>query len=152
MLGEIWQNWWNCTTTKRLKELKIAIEVFHLVFGAVYQDHIFKFKSFYYSLHSNSGITPTFEILLCLYDFLSWNFIFCSYWVIRILNFERLAWEKPPIAASPVFSLFYVVLIPTYFENLGHLQLEGLESSKILYKILVAKKKKRIFFSQPRFW
>ena len=26
----------NCTTTKRLKELKIAIEVFHMVFGAVF--------------------------------------------------------------------------------------------------------------------
>ena len=51
----------NCTTTKRLKELKIAIEVFHMVFGAVYQDHFFKFKSFYYSLHPNSGITPNFE-------------------------------------------------------------------------------------------
>ena len=48
-------------------------------------------------------------------------------------------------------SLFYVVLNPTYFENLGHLQLEGFESSKFLSKILVAKKKKD-FFSQPRFW
>ena len=48
-------------------------------------------------------------------------------------------------------SLFYVVLIPTYFKNLGHLQLEGFQSSKILPEILVAKKKKD-FFSQPRFW
>ena len=61
----------NCTTTKGLKELKIAIEVFHMVFGAVYPDHIFKLKSFYYSLHPNNGITPNFENLLCLYDFLS---------------------------------------------------------------------------------
>ena len=44
-----------------LKELKIAIEVFHMVFGAVYQDHLFKFKNFYFSLHPNSGITPNFE-------------------------------------------------------------------------------------------
>ena len=51
----------NCTTTKRLKELKIAIEVFHMVFGAEYQDHIFKLKVFYFSLHPNSGITPSFE-------------------------------------------------------------------------------------------
>ena len=36
----------NCTTTKRLKELKIAIEVFHMVFGAIYQDHFFKLKIF----------------------------------------------------------------------------------------------------------
>ena len=47
--------------TKKLKELKIAIEVFHLVFGAVYQDHFLKLKSFYYSLHPNSSITPNFE-------------------------------------------------------------------------------------------
>ena len=44
-------------------------------------------------------------------------------------------------------SLFYVVLIPTYFENLGHLQLERFESSKFLSKILVAKKKKGFFFA-----
>ena len=42
-------------------ELKIAIEVFHMVFGAVYQDHFFKLKSFCYSLHPNNGITPNFE-------------------------------------------------------------------------------------------
>ena len=48
-------------------------------------------------------------------------------------------------------SLFYVVSIPTYFKNLGHLQLEGFQSSKFFFKILVAKKKKD-FFSQPRFW
>ena len=36
---------------------------------------------------------------------------------LEFLNFGRLAWEKPPIAASPVFSLFYVVLIPTYIRN-----------------------------------
>ena len=46
---------------KGLKELKIAIEVFHMVFGAVYQDHFFKLKSFYYSFHPNNGITPNFE-------------------------------------------------------------------------------------------
>ena len=40
---------------------QIAIEVFHMVFGAIYQDHIFKFKNSYYSLHPNSGITPNFE-------------------------------------------------------------------------------------------
>ena len=50
--------------------------------------------------------------------------------------------------ASPVFSLFYVVLIPTYFENLGHLQLEGFESSKFFSKILVAKKKRFFFRNQ----
>ena len=60
---------------------------------------------------------------------------------LEFLNFGGLAWEKPCIAASPVFSLFYVVLIPTYFENLGHIQLEGFQSSKFLSKILVAKKK-----------
>ena len=60
---------------------------------------------------------------------------------LKFLRFGGLAGEKPPIAASPVFSLFYVVLNPTYFENLGHLQLEGFKSSKILSKILVAKKK-----------
>ena len=70
---------------------------------------------------------------------------------LEFLNFVGLAWEKPPIAASPVFSLFYVVLIPTYFENLGHLQLEGFESSKFLTKILVAKKKKDIFFRNQDF-
>ena len=51
----------NCTTTERLKKLKIAIEVFDMVFGAVYQDHFLKLKSFYHSLHPNSGITPNFE-------------------------------------------------------------------------------------------
>ena len=34
-----------------MQELKIAIEVFHMVFGAIYQDHFFKLKSFHYSLH-----------------------------------------------------------------------------------------------------
>ena len=70
---------------------------------------------------------------------------------LEFLNFGGLAWEKPPIAASPVFSLLYVVLIPTYFENLGHLQLEGFESSKFLSKILVAKKKKGFFFRNQDF-
>ena len=51
----------NCTTTEKLKELKIAIEVFHMVFGVVYHNHFFKIKSFYYLLHPNSGITPNFE-------------------------------------------------------------------------------------------
>ena len=51
---------------------------------------------------------------------------------LKFLNFGGPAWEKPPIAASPVFFLFYVVLIPTYFENLGHLQLERFKSSKFL--------------------
>ena len=67
---------------------------------------------------------------------------------LDFLIFGGLAWEKPRIAASPVFSLFYVVLIPTYFENLGHLQLEGFESSKFLTKILVAKKKGFFFRNQ----
>ena len=52
----------NCTTTKRLKELKIAIEVFDMVFGAVYQDHFFKFKFFYHSLHPNSDADKLFDI------------------------------------------------------------------------------------------
>ena len=30
---------------------QIAIEVFHMVFGAIYQDHFFKLKKFYFSLH-----------------------------------------------------------------------------------------------------
>ena len=34
-----------------MQELKIAIEVFHMVFGAIYQDHFFKFKNVYFSLH-----------------------------------------------------------------------------------------------------
>ena len=51
---------------------------------------------------------------------------------LKFLNFGGLAWEKRPIAATPVFSLFYVVLIPTYFENLGHLQLERFKSSNFL--------------------
>ena len=34
-----------------MQELKIVIEVFHMVFGAIYQDHFFKFKNFYFSLH-----------------------------------------------------------------------------------------------------
>ena len=29
-----------------MQELKIAIEVFHMVFGAIYQDHFFKLKIF----------------------------------------------------------------------------------------------------------
>ena len=29
-----------------MQELKIAIEVFHMVFGAIYQDHFFKLKNF----------------------------------------------------------------------------------------------------------
>ena len=29
-----------------MQELKIAIEVFHMVFGATYQDHFFKLKNF----------------------------------------------------------------------------------------------------------
>ena len=62
--------------------------------------------------------------------------------MIRIFEVWRTRLRKPRIATSPVFSLFYVVLIPTYFENLRHLQLEGFESSKFLSKILVAKKKK----------
>ena len=70
---------------------------------------------------------------------------------LEFLNFGGLAWEKPRIAASPVFSLFYHVLIPTYFENLGHLQLEGFQSSKFLSKILVAKKKKGFFFCNQDF-
>ena len=44
-------------------------------------------------------------------------------------------------------SLFYVVLIPMYFKNIGHLQLEGFQSSKFLSKILVAKKKKGFLFA-----
>ena len=36
-----------------MQELKIVIEVFHMVFGAIYQDHFFKFKNFYFSLHPN---------------------------------------------------------------------------------------------------
>ena len=35
----------------------------------------------------------------------------------------------------------------TYFENLGHLKLEGFESSKFLSKILVAKKERGFFFA-----
>ena len=34
-----------------MQEIKIAIEVFHMVFGAIYQDHFFKLKNFYFSLH-----------------------------------------------------------------------------------------------------
>ena len=34
-----------------VQELKITKEVFHLIFGAIYQDHFFKFKNFYFSLH-----------------------------------------------------------------------------------------------------
>ena len=36
----------------RVQELKIVIEVFYTVFGAKNQDHFFKCKSFYFSLHS----------------------------------------------------------------------------------------------------
>ena len=36
------------------------------------------------------------------------------------------------MAAIPVFALFYVVSIPTYFENLGHLRLERFKSLKLL--------------------
>ena len=39
-----------------MQELKIVIEVFHMVFGAIYQDHFFKFKNFYFSLHPNAHI------------------------------------------------------------------------------------------------
>ena len=67
---------------------------------------------------------------------------------LEFLNFGGLAWEKPRIAASPVFSLFYVVLIPTYFENLGHLQLEGFESSNSFPKSWLRKKKKIFFRNQ----
>ena len=35
----------------KVQELKIVIEVFHMVFGAIYQDHFFEFKIFYLSLH-----------------------------------------------------------------------------------------------------
>ena len=35
----------------RAQELKITIEVFHMVFVTVYQDHFFKFKTFYFSLY-----------------------------------------------------------------------------------------------------
>ena len=34
-----------------MQELKIVIEVFHMVFRAIYQDHFFKFKNFGFSLH-----------------------------------------------------------------------------------------------------
>ena len=37
-----------------MQELKIVIEVFHMVFGAIYQDHFLKFNNFYFSLHSNT--------------------------------------------------------------------------------------------------
>ena len=71
--------------------------------------------------------------------------------MIGIFEFWRTRLRETPIAASPVFSLFYVVLIPTYFENLSHLQLEGFESSKFLSKILVAKKKTVFFFRNQDF-
>ena len=37
-----------------MQELKIVIEVYHMVFGVIYQDHFFKFKNFYFSLHPSN--------------------------------------------------------------------------------------------------
>ena len=34
-----------------MQELKIVIEVFHMVFRAIHQDHFFKFKNFGFSPH-----------------------------------------------------------------------------------------------------
>ena len=45
----------------KVERTQIAIEVFHMVFGAVYQDHFFKLKRFLSFTHPNSGITPNFE-------------------------------------------------------------------------------------------
>ena len=76
------------------------------------------------------------KILPFLYIFLSWKFIVCLYRVVKIFEFWRTHLKETrsayPIAATPVFALFYVVSIPTYFENLSHLQLEWFKSSKFL--------------------
>ena len=52
--------------------------------------------------------------------------------MIKIFKFWKTRLRETPHRGNPSFSLFYVVLIPTYFENLGHLQLERFKSSKFL--------------------
>ena len=52
--------------------------------------------------------------------------------MVKIFEFWRTRLGETPITATPVFALFYIVSIPTYFENLSHLQLELFKSSKFL--------------------
>ena len=52
--------------------------------------------------------------------------------MVKIFEFWTTHLRKKTIAATPVFALFDIFSIPTYFENLRHLQLERFKSSKFL--------------------